>query len=74
MVAPGDVVLLGDFGYQPTSGSTISDAVFIDANADGIQNSDEPGIPGVTIQLTNNTGEVIASTTTDANGHYIFSG
>ena len=74
MVAPGDVVLLGDFGYQPTSGSTISDVVFIDANADGIQDANEPGIPGVTIQLTNNLGEVIATTTTDANGHYIFGG
>ncbi len=74
MVAPGDVVLLGDFGYQPTSGSTISDAVFIDADADGTQDTDEPGIPGVTIQLTNNTGEVIATTITDENGHYIFGG
>ncbi len=74
MVAPGDVVLLGDFGYQPTSGSTISDVVFIDANADGIQNVDEPGIPGVTMQLTNNAGQVIATTTTNENGNYIFGG
>lgn len=74
MVAPGDVVLLGDFGYQPTSGSTISDVVFIDADADGIQDTDEPGISGVTMQLTNNAGEVIATTTTDENGNYIFGG
>lgn len=74
MVAPGDVVLLGDFGYQSTSGSTISDAVFIDANADGIQDADEPGIPGVTIQLTNNAGDVMATITTDENGNYIFEG
>ena len=74
IVAPGDVVLLGDFGYQPTSGSTISDVVFVDANADGIQGVDEPGIPGVTMQLTNNVGEIIATTTTDENGNYIFGG
>ncbi len=74
MVAPGDVVLLGDFGYQPSSGSTISNAVFIDADADGTQDTDEPGIPGITIQLTNNTSEVIATTVTDQNGHYIFGG
>ncbi len=74
LVAPGDVVLLGDFGYQPTSGSTISDLVFIDANTDGIQNTDEPGIPGVTMQLINNAGEIIATTTTDENGNYIFGG
>ncbi len=74
MVAPGDVVLLGDFGYQPTSGSTISDAVFIDANADGVQDTDEPGIAGVTVQLTNNAGAIIATTTTDENGNYIFGG
>ena len=74
MVAPGDVVLLGDFGYQPASGSTISDAVFVDANADGVQNNEEPGITGVTVQLSNSLDEVIATTTTDENGHYIFSG
>ena len=74
MVAPGDVVLLGDFGYQPTSGSTISDVVFIDANADGIQDANEPGISGVTVQLTNDSDEIIATTTTDENGNYIFGG
>jgi len=74
VVPPGDVVLLGDFGYQPTSGSIISDAVFVDADADGVQDTNEPGIAGVTVQLTNNAGEIIATTTTDENGHYIFGG
>ena len=74
MVAPGDVVLLGDFGYQPISSSSISDVVFIDANADGLQDTSEPGIPGVTIQLKNNSGTIIGSTTTDSNGNYSFDG
>jgi len=74
MVAPGDVVLLGDFGYQPISSSSISDVVFIDANADGLQDTSEPSIPGVTIQLKNNSGTIIASTTTDTNGNYSFDG
>ena len=62
MVAPGDVVLLGDFGYQPISSSSISDVVFIDVNADGIQDANEPGLPGVTIRLTDNTGTCLLYT------------
>jgi len=42
MVAPGDVVLLGDFGYQSISSSSISDVVFIDVNADGETSSPLP--------------------------------
>lgn len=74
IVAPGDVVLIGDFGYQPTAGSTIGNLIFIDADGDGVQDTSEPGIEGVTVALEDASGNVIATTTTDANGIYSFPG
>ncbi|MGI1790131.1 SdrD B-like domain-containing protein [Streptococcus uberis] len=50
---------------------TIGDTVWEDTNKDGIQDAGEPGIPGVTVTLTNPDGTTV-TTTTDANGHYEF--
>ena len=47
----------------------IGNRVWLDANANGIQDPGEPGIGGVTVNLSNG-----ASTVTDANGQYLFSG
>jgi uncharacterized repeat protein (TIGR01451 family) len=59
---------------QPTNCSgTIGDYVWKDSNGNGIQNSGEPGIGGVTVQLKKN-GTVIATTTTNSNGFYQFTG
>ncbi len=52
--------------------SSIGDKVWIDVNADGIQDAGEPGLAGVTVQLFNTNGTVVATTTTDANGNYLF--
>jgi LPXTG-site transpeptidase (sortase) family protein len=65
-----------NFGdYRLTSGtlSSISGAVFNDANGNGVQDAGEPPISGVTIQLRNNAGTVITTTTTNASGAYNFS-
>jgi hypothetical protein len=58
----------------------IGNRVWFDANANGVQDADENGIAGVTVQLTSNTPPyspslytVIATAVTDANGNYIFS-
>ncbi|OQX02939.1 MAG: hypothetical protein BWK80_56820, partial [Desulfobacteraceae bacterium IS3] len=40
----------------------------------GIQDGTEPGIAGVIVELLNSSGTVIATTTTDANGRYLFTG
>lgn len=45
--------------------------VFVDANKDGIDNA-EAGVAGVTVQLLNAAGAVIATTTTAADGGYRF--
>lgn len=50
--------------------SRLGDRVWFDSNADGVQS--EEGMPGIAIQLLNCEGAVLASTTTDSTGHYLF--
>ncbi len=71
-VTAGQSVTDVDFGYfRPGS---IGDRVWNDADADGIQDAGEVGVAGITVQLRNSAGTVIATTTTDANGNYTFGG
>ncbi|TDM38796.1 hypothetical protein ETI10_13370, partial [Macrococcoides goetzii] len=49
----------------------IGDKVWFDQDKDGIQDANEPGIPGVTVTLTKPDGSTV-TTTTDANGNYVF--
>ncbi len=63
---------------------SIGDRVWNDLNANGVQDSGEPGIEGATVRLyrdadgdgvaepNGDDGAAIASTTTDANGNYSF--
>ena len=64
------------FGAAQTPASK-SGYVYVDANDDGIKESGEAGIKGVKIILTgtNDLGQSVrVTTTTDANGYYIFTG
>ena len=76
ILSPGDVFVNADFGYRFPAGSDLGDLVFFDANADGAFNATDgdSGIAGVTVVLLNGSGFVIASTITDANGGYLFTG
>lgn len=85
VLAPGDVFLNADFGYQPDdadNNGTIGDTIWLDADADGTRDAGEDGIPNVTVALAvdlNNNGvvdpgEIIATDTTDENGEYLFTG
>lgn len=51
----------------------IGNRVWLDSDKDGVQDADEPAIPGVTVELVNAQGTVIATAITDADGHYYFS-
>ncbi|MFT3893585.1 MAG: SdrD B-like domain-containing protein [Anaerolineales bacterium] len=62
------VVLAG-----PTTAS-IGDFVWLDADADGVQDAGEVGVGGVTVQLYSSTGTLIGTTTTAADGSYNFTG
>ncbi len=62
-----------DFGYYKPV--TIGDFVWNDVNANGIQDTGEAGIKGVTLTLngTNSSGGTVTDTaTTDVNGKYLF--
>ncbi|MFT4110141.1 SdrD B-like domain-containing protein [Propionicimonas sp.] len=52
----------------------VGDYVWIDADRDGVQDAGEDVLPGVTVDLLNAAGEVVATTTTDAQGRYLFDG
>jgi len=72
-----------DFGYQPDSGeAAITGTLWIDENpsgvaeADGVFNAGELGLGGITVELLDNlsSGAVIATTTTNPDGSYSFTG
>ncbi|MQA18776.1 SdrD B-like domain-containing protein [Rugamonas rivuli] len=50
----------------------LGDTVWEDKNGNGVQDSGEAGICGVTVQLKDATGKIVATTTTDTAGHYTF--
>jgi hypothetical protein len=55
--------------------AAIGDLVWNDLNRNGVQDSGEPGIAGVTVKLYKCDKDIlVASTVTDANGYYLFSG
>ncbi len=66
-----------DFGFF-TPPYSLGNRIWFDngagggTNDDGIQNGTEVGIGGVTVNLLDNGGNVIATTTTSATGYYIF--
>ncbi|MFV0359129.1 SdrD B-like domain-containing protein, partial [Tropicimonas sp.] len=52
---------------------SLGDTVWYDTNRDGIQNNGERGAADVVVKLISAaTGIVVATTTTDANGNYLF--
>lgn len=63
-----------DFGYKLPPVGSIGDYVWLDSDRDAEQDTDEFGIPNVTVSLLDSAGAVLATTTTDANGLYTFGG
>ena len=75
--ATGSVIDV-NFGFvKPAS---VGDYTWMDVNRDGLQDADEPALPGVTVTLTradgsavtDASGNPVAAVTTDANGQYKF--
>ncbi len=66
---------LQDFGYRSTG--TIGDTVFLDVNGNGLPDTGE-GLTGITVTITSDfDGDGLLetqTTTTDANGKYLFTG
>jgi uncharacterized repeat protein (TIGR01451 family) len=51
----------------------IGNRVWLDVDQDGVQDPNEAPIAGVTVQLFSPAGGLLGTTTTDANGNYLFS-
>jgi SdrD B-like domain len=74
-LAPGENNVNIDAGIifnTPTPKANIGDRVWLDIDKDGIQDAGEPGVAGVTVTLFDNTGAIVATAVTDANGNYLF--
>ena len=52
--------------------ATVGDKVWIDSDGDGIQDGDEPGLPGVTVTLYSADSPFVDQTTSDEDGNYLF--
>ncbi len=70
-LAAGQVNLGQDLGYRGTN--TVSGTIWTDADADGFMDTSETGwLAGVTVVLRDASGNIVATTTTDASGNYTF--
>ena len=63
-----------DFGFDNPASNTITDTIWVDSNGDGVLDGAERRVAGVTVDILNGAGEVVATTTSDANGEVTFSG
>ena len=59
-----------DFGFQPRG--SIGNRVWFDANDNGVQDTGEPGLIGVALDLVDGNGDVIQTQTTGTDGIYEF--
>ncbi|WP_038141918.1 IPTL-CTERM sorting domain-containing protein [Thiothrix lacustris] len=69
VLASGDAVKHVDAGIEP---GALGDRVWLDSNGNKLQDSGEPGVANVTVNLLDGSGAVIATQTTDASGFYNF--
>ncbi|HEV2851265.1 MAG TPA: SdrD B-like domain-containing protein [Thermoanaerobaculia bacterium] len=71
-LAPAEVDLSVDAGLLPPNEGAIAGFVWNDLSGNGIQDSQEAGIPGVIVRLLDGTGAEVANASSDANGLYRF--
>ena len=58
--------------YLPTAPASLGDLVWYDTDRDGVQDSGETGVPGITVTLYRADDSLVATTKTDVNGAYEF--
>jgi serine-aspartate repeat-containing protein C/D/E len=59
--------------YSTTGlGQSLGDRVWLDKNANGIQDAGELGLANIVVSLTDTSGNVLQTTQTDDNGNYLF--
>ena len=81
-LAAGASDLTADFGFEPPAppdGASVGDRVWDDTDGDGVQDSGEPGLVGVTVTLLSDPDSdglfdtTVSSIATTADGAYAFS-
>ncbi len=74
--ASGSITLIsGDANSSVDAGiipSSIGDRVFVDLDGDGQAEPGDPGLAGVTVELLDDVGSIVATTTSAADGSYLF--
>jgi hypothetical protein len=66
-------ITVNSTGGSGGSGGTIGDFVWNDTNGNGIQDTGESGLSGVTVKLYDGSNTLLSTTTTDG-GYYSFAG
>ncbi len=69
---PTDNDAQADLSVTPVPLVSVGDYVWWDTNRNGVQDSNERPVPGVTVLLQDTSGATIGTTTTDENGYYSF--
>ena len=69
-LSPGENETTVDAGYYQTA--SIGNRVWVDSDADGVQDPGEANVAGVRVYLLNQLGATIGTKVTDANGNYLF--
>lgn len=74
----GELTPVGSVAFRhPMAGDALTsgllgDLVWHDVNGDGVQNDGDSGIEGVVLRLVDPDGNLVATTTTDPRGAYLF--
>jgi protocatechuate 3,4-dioxygenase beta subunit len=73
-LSAGETDLTVDAGLQSTQTASVGDFVWLDVNANGVQDAGEPGVPGVLVTIYDaNTNAPVGVAVTDGNGKYLVS-
>ncbi|MBX7243486.1 MAG: carboxypeptidase regulatory-like domain-containing protein, partial [Bacteroidia bacterium] len=60
--------------HNPLASAQLGDKVWYDVNTNGVQDSGELGVGGITVNLLNGLGQRVRTTMTNSGGNYLFTG
>jgi SdrD B-like domain/Secretion system C-terminal sorting domain len=69
----GETDLSVDAGLKPNNDASVGNFVWNDLDGDGVQDTNEPGVPGVIVTLYDAANNVVGTAVTDGNGNYLIS-
>ncbi len=69
----GETDLTADAGLKPNNDASVGNFVWNDVNGNGVQDANEPGVPGIIVTLYDVANNVVGTAVTDGNGNYLIS-